>query len=205
MRSDPAPHPDGVQTAGPMPRRPTPSLFRGSGVKPTCSPRDPKPRPVDRRRLGGILPGGPLFFFFSFLLTESSDITPSMAAEAPLHGIRVIECSTLGPGAITMPLADLGADVIKVEPPAGRLRPRDDLADRRGRVAPAPAHQPGQAQRRAGPAQRRGRGHLQALVRHADVVVEAMRPGGLARRGLGFERLREVNPRSCSAPSRATA
>jgi crotonobetainyl-CoA:carnitine CoA-transferase CaiB-like acyl-CoA transferase len=33
------------------------------------------------------------------------------------------------------------------------------------------------------------------LVRESDVVVEAMRPGGLARRGLGFERLTEVNPR----------
>jgi crotonobetainyl-CoA:carnitine CoA-transferase CaiB-like acyl-CoA transferase len=33
------------------------------------------------------------------------------------------------------------------------------------------------------------------LVRVADVVVEAMRPGSLERRGLGYERLREVNPR----------
>ena len=33
------------------------------------------------------------------------------------------------------------------------------------------------------------------LIRGADAVVEAMRPGGLARRGLGFEKLQEVNPR----------
>src|SRR5699024_9226672 len=33
------------------------------------------------------------------------------------------------------------------------------------------------------------------LVRDADAVVEAMRPGGLERRGLGYEALREVNPR----------
>ena len=33
------------------------------------------------------------------------------------------------------------------------------------------------------------------LVRGADVVIEAMRPGGLAKRGLGFEKLCEVNPR----------
>src|SRR5688500_11076788 len=33
------------------------------------------------------------------------------------------------------------------------------------------------------------------LVRGADAVVEAMRPGSLARRGLGFEQLRVVNPR----------
>ena len=35
----------------------------------------------------------------------------------PLAGVRIIECSMLGPGAITTHLADLGADVIKVEPP----------------------------------------------------------------------------------------
>src|SRR4029453_79003 len=36
-----------------------------------------------------------------------------------LAGVRVIECSLLGPAAITLHLADLGADVIKVEPPQG--------------------------------------------------------------------------------------
>ena len=38
---------------------------------------------------------------------------------APLAGVRVIESSLLGPGAITSHLADLGADVIKIEPPQG--------------------------------------------------------------------------------------
>ena len=42
-----------------------------------------------------------------------------MATTPPLHGMRIIECSALGPAAITTPLVDLGADVIKVEPPAG--------------------------------------------------------------------------------------
>ena len=37
----------------------------------------------------------------------------------PLAGVRIVECSMLGPGAITTTLADLGADVIKVEPPTG--------------------------------------------------------------------------------------
>jgi hypothetical protein len=37
----------------------------------------------------------------------------------PLASVRIIECSMLGPGAITTHLADLGAEVIKVEPPQG--------------------------------------------------------------------------------------
>ena len=38
---------------------------------------------------------------------------------APLAGLRVVEVSMLGPGNLTTHLADLGADVIKVEPPQG--------------------------------------------------------------------------------------
>ena len=42
------------------------------------------------------------------------------------------------------------------------------------------------------------------LAAGADVVVEAMRPGGLARRGLGFESCARSTRTSSSAPSRAT-
>ena len=44
-----------------------------------------------------------------------------MTAErpAPLAGLRIVEVSMLGPGKLTTHLADLGADVIKVEPPQG--------------------------------------------------------------------------------------
>ena len=50
----------------------------------------------------------------------------SEISNAPLAGVRVIESSMLGPAAITTHLADLGADVIKVESPSGdyvRVRP----------------------------------------------------------------------------------
>ena len=43
----------------------------------------------------------------------------SNSQPAPLAGVRVIESSMLGPAGITTHLADLGADVIKVEPPQG--------------------------------------------------------------------------------------
>ncbi|MBW1756087.1 MAG: CoA transferase, partial [Deltaproteobacteria bacterium] len=39
--------------------------------------------------------------------------------KGPLSGLKVIESSLLGPAAITTPFVDMGADVIKVEAPAG--------------------------------------------------------------------------------------
>ena len=117
-------------------------------------------------------------------------------ATPPLHGLRIIECSALGPGAITMPLVDLGAEVIKVEPPSGRLHPGDDLADRRGRLAHAPPHQPGQAQHRARPPQRRGRRPpSRSWPPGADVVVEAMRPAGSPGAGSVSSDLKLLNPK----------
>ena len=40
-------------------------------------------------------------------------------ANRPLAGLKVVESSLLGPGLVATFLADLGADVVKVEPPAG--------------------------------------------------------------------------------------
>ena len=42
-----------------------------------------------------------------------------MTRPLPLADVRVIECSMLGPGAVTTSLADMGAEIIKVEPPSG--------------------------------------------------------------------------------------
>ncbi|RAY16275.1 CoA transferase [Actinomadura craniellae] len=111
-----------------------------------------------------------------------------------LAGLRVVECSMLGPGAVSTPLADLGADVIKVEPPAGDyirsmswpIVEGDSLLHlhvSRGKRSVI------LDLRTAG-----GREAFLGLVRTADVVVEAMRPGGLDRRDLGYQRLREANP-----------
>ena len=48
---------------------------------------------------------------------ESREEVPTNTGDALLRGVRIVECSMLGPAAITTALADLGADVIKVEPP----------------------------------------------------------------------------------------
>jgi crotonobetainyl-CoA:carnitine CoA-transferase CaiB-like acyl-CoA transferase len=114
---------------------------------------------------------------------------------APLAGVRVIESSLLGPGELTHFLADLGAQVIKVEPPQGDYIRRmtwpivegDSLLHlhihRNKRSITLDLRTP------------EGADVYRDLVRGADAVVEAMRPGALAKRGLGYEQLREVNPR----------
>ena len=113
----------------------------------------------------------------------------------PLGGLRIIESSLLGPGFLTTFLSDLGADVIKVEPPQGDyIRQMTwpivngvsllHLHTHRGkRSIVLDLRQP------------EGVELYLDLARNADAVVEAMRPGALERRGLGYEQLKEVNPK----------
>src|SRR5467141_3989766 len=114
---------------------------------------------------------------------------------APLAGLRVIEVSMLGPGALTTHLADLGADVVKVEPPQGDYGRRMTWPIVEG-VSLLFLHvSRGKRSIVLDLRTDAGRDTFLELARGADAVVEAMRPGGLERRGLGYDRLREVNPR----------
>jgi crotonobetainyl-CoA:carnitine CoA-transferase CaiB-like acyl-CoA transferase len=114
---------------------------------------------------------------------------------APLAGLRVVEVSMLGPGNLTTHLADLGADVIKVEPPQGDYGRRMTWPIVDG-VSLLFLHiSRGKKSVVLDLRTDTGRETFLELVRDADAVVEAMRPGGLERRGLGFEQLKQVNPR----------
>src|SRR6516165_10802520 len=120
-----------------------------------------------------------------------------MATErpAPLAGLRIVEVSMLGPGNLTTHLADLGADVIKVEPPQGDYGRRMTWPIVEG-VSLLFLHiSRGKKSVVLDLRTDVGRETFLELVRDADAVVEAMRPGGLERRGLGLEELRKVNPR----------
>ncbi len=113
----------------------------------------------------------------------------------PLAGMRIIESSMLGPAAITTHLADLGADVVKVEPPAG-----DYVREMTWPIVEGVSllHLHINRGKKSLTLDLRNAKAVEIyldLVRGADVVVEAMRPGSLERRGLGFEKLLEVNPR----------
>jgi len=114
---------------------------------------------------------------------------------APLAGVRVIESSLLGPGELTSFLADLGADVIKVEPPQGDYIRRMTWPIVEGDSL---LHLHIHRNKRSITLDLRTPQGVQLyldLARGADAVVEAMRPGALAKRGLGYEQLREVNER----------
>jgi crotonobetainyl-CoA:carnitine CoA-transferase CaiB-like acyl-CoA transferase len=118
-----------------------------------------------------------------------------MSQTAPLAGVRIIECSMLGPAAITTNLADLGADVIKVEPPSGDYVRQMTWPIVEGTSLMHLHINRGKRSVVLDLRTEEGAATFRDLVRDADAVVEAMRPGGLERRGLGFEALRAINPR----------
>ncbi len=124
-----------------------------------------------------------------------ADSSPTGAApQGLLAGVRVVECSMLGPGAVSTPLADLGAEVIKVESPQG-----DYVRQMTWPIVEGVSlmHLHISRGKRSVVLDLRTEEGVEVfldLVRGADVVLEAMRPGGLERRGLGFARLREANP-----------
>lgn len=126
-----------------------------------------------------------------------------------LDGIRILDCSRVLAGPwCTQTLADLGADVIKVERPMGPKHPGGD--DTRGWGPPFLRGTDGQDTAEAAyylganrnkrsitcdlslPA---GQALIRDLARHADVFVENYKVGDMARYGLDFESLRAINPR----------
>ena len=115
---------------------------------------------------------------------------------ALLAGVRVIDVSMLGPGELTTHLADLGADVIKVEPPGGGDYVRRMVWPFVHGVSLMHLHLArGKRSIVLDLRTEAGVEVFRDLVATADAVVEAMRPGALERRGLGYEALRAVNPR----------
>lgn len=116
-------------------------------------------------------------------------------SEGLLSGIRIVESSMLGPAEMGGFLADLGADVIKIEPPGGDYGRQMTWpivmgtsllslhVNRNKRSVVLDLRKP------------EGVEVYLDLIRGADAVIEAMRPGALARRGLTFERMQEVNPK----------
>ena len=124
---------------------------------------------------------------------------PSKMA-APLKGIRVIDLARIlaGPWA-GQTLADLGADVIKVEAPEGDDTRRwgPPFVENGGEKTAAYFHSANRGKRGITCDFRTAEGQelVRKLVADADVVIENFKVGGLAKYGLDWESLRKVNPR----------
>jgi crotonobetainyl-CoA:carnitine CoA-transferase CaiB-like acyl-CoA transferase len=119
---------------------------------------------------------------------------------APLDGIRVIELARIlaGPWA-GQTLADLGADVIKVEAPEGDDTRRwgPPFIEAGGETSAAYFHATNRGKRSiiCDFRTEEGQAVVRRLVAEADVVIENFKVGGLAKYGLDYASLREVNPR----------
>ncbi|MEU0750908.1 CaiB/BaiF CoA-transferase family protein, partial [Streptomyces albogriseolus] len=119
-------------------------------------------------------------------MSPTSTHPPGRTVAGPLDGVRVVELAGIGPGPFAaMLLADLGADVVRVDRP-GRAPlggdPARDLTNRNKRsvVVDLKASE--------GPAT------VRALAARADILLEGYRPGVAERLGVGPEDCMAANP-----------
>ena len=119
----------------------------------------------------------------------------STSQSSPLSGLRVLDFSIMlaGPYCARL-LADGGADVVKIEPPEGDdMRLRTPL--RNGHSAYFGQLNEGKRSLALDLKSPDAITTVLRLVEQTDVIVENFRPGVMDRLGLGYERLREINPR----------
>ncbi|RII12265.1 E-cinnamoyl-CoA:R-phenyllactate CoA transferase [Streptomyces sp. YIM 130001] len=112
--------------------------------------------------------------------------TPT-TGNGPLSGVKVVELAGIGPGPFAaMLLADLGADVVRVDRPGGSglaIDPDYDVSNRNKRSVLVDLKSP------------EGVAVVLDLAERADILIEGNRPGVAERLGVGPEACRERNPR----------
>lgn len=123
----------------------------------------------------------------------------SAYGESPLAGVRVLTLENFVAGPLaTMMLADWGADVVKVEPPAGdtyRSFPPIESTDAGTSSVSFVRLNRGKRSVVVDFGTAEGRADFLRLVEKADVVVQNLRSGGLAKLGIDYDALSTVNPR----------
>ena len=135
----------------------------------------------------------------TLLKTTPSPDTATSTSQ-PLAGVRVLDLTRLLPGpAATRHLADLGAEIIKIEDPGPGDYARDMMRSPADRAAERPSLffrslNRGKTEVRLDLKLAEDREALIELARHADVLIESFRPGVMARLGVGWETLRAANP-----------
>lgn len=119
-----------------------------------------------------------------------------MKPDQPLQGIRVLDLTRLLPGPVaTMHLADMGAEVIKIEDPGAGDYARNMGPVRKQVSQFFVAVNRGKQLLRLDLKDAAQREQLLAMVAQADVLVESFRPGVMDKLGLGWEVLKQRNPR----------
>ncbi|MEO5669801.1 MAG: CoA transferase [Ramlibacter sp.] len=121
-----------------------------------------------------------------------------MQSKLPLEGVRVLDISQVmaGPYACML-LADLGADVIKIEPPGGGDQTRGSMgfkmkgADSMGFLNMNRNKRSVTLNLKS----EAGRAVLLRMAKDADILIENYRPGAMKRLRLGYDDLKDANPR----------
>jgi crotonobetainyl-CoA:carnitine CoA-transferase CaiB-like acyl-CoA transferase len=158
---------------------------------------------VPERREPLRVPGAP--YRIAATTSAAGPRSSTGVASAPLAGLRVLDFTWVWSGPmVTGALSDLGAEVLKIEhesrPDSARAR---GGAIRNGRMIEGPelelsnyfnAVNRGKRSVGVNLTTSEGRDLVRRLAGVCDVVVENMRPGALARRGLGYDDLRRENP-----------
>ncbi|MET7813508.1 CaiB/BaiF CoA-transferase family protein [Streptomyces sp. NPDC005395] len=120
-------------------------------------------------------------------MSQAKTPTRTPGTEGPLTGVRVVELAGIGPGPFAaMLLADLGADVVRVDRPGGPglgIDPAHDVTNRNKRSVVVDLKAPD------GPAR------VLDLAERADVLIEGYRPGVAERLGVGPGDCHARNPR----------
>ena len=112
-----------------------------------------------------------------------------------LAGLRVLDASNLIAGPLaSMLLADLGADVVKVEHPDGGDSLRNHGGQKQGHGLWWKVLGRGKRSITLNLSQPVGQDLFRRMARHSDVVLESYRPGTMARWGLDYSALSEANP-----------
>ncbi len=116
--------------------------------------------------------------------------------QGPLHGVKVVACSTAQAGTVPyMLMADLGAEVIKIEVPEG------GDSSRGSSVLPGLPSTYFETNNRGVKSvtlnlkTKEGREILHKLVAQAEMFGQNFRPGAAEKNGFGYEELRKVNPK----------
>jgi crotonobetainyl-CoA:carnitine CoA-transferase CaiB-like acyl-CoA transferase len=113
----------------------------------------------------------------------------------PLTGLFVLDFTTLLPGPLaTLMLAEAGAEVLKVEQPGGENARRFPPFVGNESAAFAILNR-GKTSISLDLKDEAGRGKLTSLIKRADILVEQFRPGVMDRLSLGYDDLRQINPR----------